>query len=216
MGSGVYSSKLDPKVNKLDPKVWGPSVWATMDALVAGYGDHPSEDLRNAALHFFESLAQLLPCPQCRDHYASLLKTKPLQYPGALSNSAQLGEWVRWVKQQVEEHVKRKAIPMLQNQQMGTLRHKNARHLQQRQVPVNRQQHNHNHPPARAHKNKPVARAGHKDVARGSHKDARPMQQLTYQQRQAAQIAANWKGSKEGLKNYIRSEANYRRPCACS
>jgi len=39
---------------------------------------------------------------------------------------------------------------------------------------------------------------------------------LNYNQRTAANIAANWKGSQAGLQRYIKSEKNYRRPCACN
>lgn len=89
----------------LDPKIWGPKVWETIDIFIAGYGEHPTEGLKLAAKDFFKSLQQLLPCPFCRNHYRKLLKEKPID--SYLENNNLLKEYVQWLKSEVKNNIQK-------------------------------------------------------------------------------------------------------------
>lgn len=77
-----------------DPKQWGSHFWRTMDSIVDAYPSaNPSEQLKNATKSFFESLLELLPCQDCREHYAEWLKTHPLTEE-ILEGQKTLMQWV--------------------------------------------------------------------------------------------------------------------------
>lgn len=85
------------------PKDWGPHVWYVMDIFAKGYGDNPSPALKRDANDFFRSLANLLPCEECRTHYATLLKQRPVSQN--LQNSEVLLNWVSWIKAEVTKTI---------------------------------------------------------------------------------------------------------------
>lgn len=63
-----------PTQDKISPHLWGKSAWDFMDALVLTYPrENPPVAKRDAMYNFFESLGELLPCPDCRAHYKDYL-----------------------------------------------------------------------------------------------------------------------------------------------
>jgi len=62
----------------LPPTVWGPFFWHTMHIVAIGYSKHPTYTDKKCAKEFFESLAFLIPCSICREHYKEHLSTKPI------------------------------------------------------------------------------------------------------------------------------------------
>ena len=62
----------------LPPDVWGPFFWHTIHIVALGYPSEPSYAHKKAAKDFFESLLFLIPCPICRDHYATHLEKYPI------------------------------------------------------------------------------------------------------------------------------------------
>ncbi len=203
------------------PSEWGPHVWYVMDVFVKGYGDHPNRELRQAATQFFHSLKELLPCPHCREHYKSLLKKRPVQT--ALKNSAVLTKWVEWMKSEVEEVVKRQ---MIEEHNLSTdprslppSLHPTTIHAQVRNAPApaSMRKRNLGKPRniPRAHLANPIPKAAPSSSYKKAPASATANKGLNYNQRTAANIAANWKGSQAGLQRYIKSERNYRRPCNC-
>lgn len=62
----------------LPPSAWGPFFWHTMHIVALGYPASPSYGQKKAAKEFFESFLFLLPCPICKEHYATFLKTMPI------------------------------------------------------------------------------------------------------------------------------------------
>lgn len=98
--SHAHSTGLPP------PHEWGSHVWYTMEVFAKGYGDHPNPKLKKDANDFYNAIANMLPCEDCRKHYASLLKKRPVrQY---LQNSQRLLEWIEWVKLEVNKTVEAK------------------------------------------------------------------------------------------------------------
>ena len=60
------------------PSVWGPFFWHTIHITAMGYSKTPSYADKKAAKEFYESLAYLIPCPLCKDHYREHLSNHPL------------------------------------------------------------------------------------------------------------------------------------------
>ena len=63
---------------KVPPAVWGPLFWHTMHIVALGYPANPTYGHKKAAKEFYESLAFLIPCPVCREHYEKHLQKNPL------------------------------------------------------------------------------------------------------------------------------------------
>lgn len=60
------------------PSVWGPFFWHTMHIVALGYPKNPTYTDKKCAKEFYESLAFLLPCSICREHYKEYLQEKPI------------------------------------------------------------------------------------------------------------------------------------------
>ena len=82
----------DNKAFYADPKIWGPHAWDFMLSVAMTYPDNPSEDVANRYKNFYYSLADVLPCLVCREHYKENLQSLPLD--NYLGNSKLLSKWV--------------------------------------------------------------------------------------------------------------------------
>jgi len=60
------------------PSVWGPFFWHTIHIVALGYPKNPTYTDKKCAKEFYESLAFLLPCSICREHYKEYLQEKPI------------------------------------------------------------------------------------------------------------------------------------------
>ena len=60
------------------PSVWGPFFWHTIHIVALGYSKNPTYTDKKCAKEFCESLAFLLPCSICREHYKEYLQEKPI------------------------------------------------------------------------------------------------------------------------------------------
>ena len=60
------------------PSVWGPFFWHTIHIVALGYPANPNYTEKKCAKEFYESLAFLLPCAVCREHYKTHLEKYPL------------------------------------------------------------------------------------------------------------------------------------------
>lgn len=79
-----------PTQDKLSPHLWGKSAWEFMDSLVLTYPrENPPASKRDAAYNYFQSLTELLPCPDCRDHYKGFLARHSL-FPALASRRSLL------------------------------------------------------------------------------------------------------------------------------
>lgn len=87
---------------KLNPQLWGGAYWIVMHVIADGYDPTDEKDklIRRA---FFENLTRLLPCPECRAHYDTLLKTNPVGMNMTTRNT--LVAWVEWVQGEVEKKI---------------------------------------------------------------------------------------------------------------
>ncbi len=80
-----------PRNIALPPSVWGPIFWHTIHIVALGYPIAPTETDKAAARQFYESLATLIPCPICREHYKMNLEVLPIQ--NSLNTRSELVEW---------------------------------------------------------------------------------------------------------------------------
>jgi hypothetical protein len=60
------------------PSVWGPFFWHTIHIVALGYSKNPTYTDKKCAKEFYESLAYLLPCSICREHYREHLTKHPI------------------------------------------------------------------------------------------------------------------------------------------
>lgn len=60
------------------PTVWGPFFWHTIHIVALGYPKNPTYTDKKCAKDFYESLAFLLPCAICREHYKEHLGKHPI------------------------------------------------------------------------------------------------------------------------------------------
>ena len=85
----------------MSPSVWGPIFWNTMHIVTLGYSHAPSKEEQDAATQFFQSLAYVIPCPICKEHYATFLK----QTPPAVRNRNDLINWLFELHNKVNEQL---------------------------------------------------------------------------------------------------------------
>jgi len=72
---------------------FGPSLWKTLHSVAWTYGNDPSQpttDEKADVTQFFQLIGKVLPCPLCREHYTSYLKTHTI----AADNRESLVRWV--------------------------------------------------------------------------------------------------------------------------
>ena len=86
---------------KLSPNIWGPVFWHTIHITALGYPNDPSYTQKRAAKEFYESLAHLIPCPVCREHYKQHLEKMPLS--PHLDRRADLFRWTVELHNQVNK-----------------------------------------------------------------------------------------------------------------
>jgi hypothetical protein len=72
-----------------------------MHITALGYPSKPTYGQKRAAKEFYESLAFLIPCPICREHYAEYLKQMPIS--PSLDNREDLFRWTVDVHNEVNK-----------------------------------------------------------------------------------------------------------------
>jgi hypothetical protein len=88
---------------RLPPSVWGPFFWHTIHITALGYPSEPGYVHKRAAKDFFEALANLIPCPVCRDHYTVHLQKFPIS--PHLDKRADLFRWTVQLHNEVNKSI---------------------------------------------------------------------------------------------------------------
>lgn len=83
------------------PSVWGPFFWHTIHIVALGYPKVPTYTDKKCAKEFYESLAYLIPCAICRDHYREHLAKHPLT--PSLDSRTDLIKWTIDIHNQVNQ-----------------------------------------------------------------------------------------------------------------
>lgn len=76
----------------IGPQTWGPHGWKFIHYITLAYPDKPTDDEKNNYKRFFESMAFVLPCSICSNHYTENLKLHPLNEE-TLSSRSKLVKW---------------------------------------------------------------------------------------------------------------------------
>lgn len=86
---------------KFPPTVWGPFFWHTIHIVALGYPKNPSYTDKKSAKEFYESLAFLLPCGICKEHYKTHLQAHPIT--PYLDSRADLMKWTIEIHNEVNK-----------------------------------------------------------------------------------------------------------------
>lgn len=62
----------------INAAIWGDSLWTMMYAIVLNYPDFPTLQDKTTVTNWFESLATVIPCIDCRTDYRNNLKTQQI------------------------------------------------------------------------------------------------------------------------------------------
>lgn len=79
-------------IYNINPKKWGKHFWKTIHYITFSAPDLPSTEYKNNLLNLLVSLKFLLPCENCRHHYAENLRKFPLT-DEILSSKEKLIKW---------------------------------------------------------------------------------------------------------------------------
>ena len=69
---------------------WGPAAWLFLHSVTFQYPEDPTDQDKNNYKIFFESLQNILPCPNCREHYQKNIQENPMN----LESRESLIKWV--------------------------------------------------------------------------------------------------------------------------
>lgn len=76
----------------MDSNVWGPGAWLFLHSITMTYPENPGELEKQFYKNFFKNLGNVLPCPNCKEHYNGHLKEHPIDQN--LGSRRQLVEWL--------------------------------------------------------------------------------------------------------------------------
>jgi hypothetical protein len=79
-----------------------------MHIVTLGYSPMPTEEEKAAAIQFFESIAFMIPCPICREHYKMHIAKHPVR--DAVGSRDMLIYWVFSVHNEVNKQLKKKEL----------------------------------------------------------------------------------------------------------
>jgi hypothetical protein len=90
----------------MPPDVWGPIFWDAMHIVSLAYPVNPTESEKAGAKAFFESLATVIPCPNCRVHYSEKIRQTPI----AVGSKGELIYWVWDIHNQVNTMLNKRTV----------------------------------------------------------------------------------------------------------
>lgn len=62
----------------MDPKTWGPNAWTYLHAVSFNYPEAPTREDIATHSDFVTMFGRVLPCGDCRNHFAEILSTMPV------------------------------------------------------------------------------------------------------------------------------------------
>ena len=76
----------------MEPEIWGPHAWQFLHSITLSYPDNPTLEDKNNHAQFFNSIQNILPCQNCKDHYTQNLQAFPVEQH--LDNKESLFRWL--------------------------------------------------------------------------------------------------------------------------
>ncbi len=92
----------------LSTSYWGEPVWKTLYSVAYTYPDNPSAEFREYVAMLYKSIAQVLPCEECRQDYHNFLEQNPIQQ--ATTDRLALLTWVNSLENCVNRKLNLPAI----------------------------------------------------------------------------------------------------------
>ena len=74
----------------METNVWGPPAWKFLHTITFQYPENPTDVEKRKYYVFFNSLKDVLPCPNCREHYSVNFDKIPIQ----MESRKELIEWL--------------------------------------------------------------------------------------------------------------------------
>jgi len=94
----------------VDIKVWGPSCWNFLYAVVFSYPEQPTVEDKEAVSSFFNSLHLVLPCTHCREHFSRFLKQQPVELNNG--SRSQVSSWLLSLNNDVNSRIGKPTLTM--------------------------------------------------------------------------------------------------------
>ena len=76
----------------MEPEIWGPGAWTFLHTITLNYPNNPSEDDKQNHKDFFHNLKNVIPCPNCKEHYNINLQKYPIDIN--LESKEKLVKWL--------------------------------------------------------------------------------------------------------------------------
>lgn len=89
---------------------WGPHGWRFLHYVTIGFPEQPSEVEKMNVYTFFQSVADVLPCAECRGHFRELL----IDSPPRVQSGRELREWLFQAHNTVNERLGKPIFTRLQ------------------------------------------------------------------------------------------------------
>jgi hypothetical protein len=84
----------------INPNLWGPHCWKFMHYLTMAYPNNPTQQDKENVSNFFNSIKNVLPCENCRVHFAMNLQKFPLT-DKVLESKYNLINWLKDIHNEV-------------------------------------------------------------------------------------------------------------------
>ena len=76
----------------MEPEIWGSGAWTFLHTITLNYPENPSEDDKQNHKEFFNNLKNVIPCPNCMEHYKLNLQKFPIDVH--LESKEKLVKWL--------------------------------------------------------------------------------------------------------------------------
>ena len=76
----------------MEPEIWGSGAWTFLHTITLNYPENPSEDDKQNHKDFFHNLKNVIPCPNCKEHYNINLQKFPIDVH--LESKEKLVKWL--------------------------------------------------------------------------------------------------------------------------
>ncbi len=94
----------------LTTSYWGEAFWKTMYTIAYTFPSNPSDEYRKYTETWYESMAQLLPCEECRQHFCEYLDQHPVQ--DSSTDQLSLLRWVNASENAINQKMHKPAVSL--------------------------------------------------------------------------------------------------------